>query len=107
MPYPLATDGLHFWYVNADEGETINGTVYNIRIMDELTGAAIGMVHDVELTYVGEESVTTDAGTFDTKHFKMGEDSDFWIMARDGILVRLSYGSTGTRYDRTAFEEGN
>lgn len=106
VPHPLATDGLHFWYVDAPAGETIDGTVYNIRVKDELTGAALGMVHEVKLTYVGDESVTTEAGTFATKHFKMGDDSDFWILANDGILVRLSYGPTGVRYDLTVYEEG-
>lgn len=107
VPHPLATDGLHFWYVNAPIGETLEGAVYNLREMDPITGAVLGVVHSVDLTYVGEENISTDAGTFRTKHFKMGEDSDFWVLAEDGILVRLSYGPTGVRYDLTAYETGN
>ena len=107
VPHPLATDGLHFWYVDSPEGKTVDGTVYNIRVMDEVTGAAVGAVDEVKLTHLGEASVTTDAGTFDTQHFKMGDTSDFWIKARDGILVRLTYGPTGVRYDLTFYEEKN
>lgn len=107
VPHPLATDGLHFWYVDTAPGEVLDGTVYNIRVTDETTGAALGAVHDVQLTYVGEETMTMDAGTFDTKHFKMGDNSDFWVLPRDGILVRLSYGPTGVRYDLTMYEEDN
>lgn len=107
VPHPLTTDGLHFWYVDSPIGETIEGTVYNIRKRDELSGGVLGVVHSVELTYLGEESITTEAGTFDTKHFKMGEDSDFWVDARDGVLVRLSYGPEGTRYDLTAYERND
>ena len=106
VPHPLATDGLHFWYVDGDEGQTINGTVYNIRVRDELTGAFLGLVHDVTLTDMGEETITTEAGTFETKRFRMGDVSNFWIDARDGILIRLSSGPTGTRYDLTAYEAG-
>lgn len=106
VPHPLATDGLHFWYVDSPPGETITGTVYNVRVKDEETGAALGMVHDVELEYVGDERVTTDAGTFETKHFRMGGNSVFWVLPHDGILVRLSYGPEGTRYDLTAYQKG-
>jgi hypothetical protein len=105
VPHPLATDGLHFWYVDSPIGATIEGAVYNIRKKDDLSGGVLGVVHTVELTYIGEESVTTDAGTFATQHFKMGDTSDFWVAVRDGILVRLSYGPKGTRYDLTAYEE--
>ncbi|MBT5241913.1 MAG: hypothetical protein HN793_09250 [Rhodospirillaceae bacterium] len=104
VPHPLTTDGLHFWYVDSPIGETIEGTAYNVKKRDELSGGILGVVHPVELTYLGVENVTTAAGTFETKHFKMGDDSDFWIDARDGILVRLSYSPEGTRYDLTAFE---
>lgn len=104
VPHPLATDGLHFWYVDSPVGETIEGMVYNIRKRDEVSGGVLGVVHTVELTYLGIESLTTDAGTFETKHFNMSGNSDFWIDARDGILVRLSYGPEGTRYDLTAYE---
>lgn len=107
VPHPLATDGLHFWYVDVPVGETREGAVYNLREMDPVTGAVLGVVHPVELTYLGEEDITTAAGMFATKHFKMGADSDFWILAEDGILVRLSYGPTGVRYDLTAYETGN
>lgn len=107
VPHPLTTDGLHFWYVDSPVGETIEGTVYNIRKRDELSGGVLGVVHSVELTYLGDESMTTEAGTFDTKHFKMGEDSDFWVDARDGVLVRLSYGPEGTRYDLTAYDRND
>lgn len=104
VPHPLATDGLHFWYVDSPIGDTIEGTVYNLRKRDDLSGGVLGVVHSVELTYLGVETMTTAAGTFETKHFNMGGNSDFWIDARDGILVRLSYGPEGTRYDLTAYE---
>lgn len=106
VPHPLATDGLHFWYVDAPVGETMEGMVYNLREMDPVTGAVLGVVHSVDLTYLGEEEIETAAGTFETKRYKMGEDSDFWINAQDGILVRLSYGPTGVRYDLTAYDTG-
>ena len=51
--------------------------------------------------------ITRKTGVFDTKHFKMGEGSDFWVDVRDGVLVRLSYGPAGTRYDLTAYERNN
>jgi pimeloyl-ACP methyl ester carboxylesterase len=105
VPHPLATDGLHFWYVAAEPGETVDGVVYNISVTHEPTGAALGEVQGVKLTFVGEEAVTTDAGTFDTRHYKMGEASDFWVLERDGILVRLTYGPDGVRYDLTAYAE--
>lgn len=107
VPHPLATDGLHFWYVDSPVGETIEGSVYNLRQTDPVTGAVLGVVHSVELTYLGEETIETAAGAFDTKRYKMGETSDFWINADDGILVRLSYGPTGVRYDLTAYETGD
>lgn len=107
VPHPLATDGLHFWYVDSPVGETIEGAVYNLRQTDPVTGAVLGVVHSVELTYLGTEDITTEAGTFATQHYTMGETSHFWVDARDGILVRLSYGPTGVRYDLTAYETGN
>lgn len=107
VPHPLTTDGLHFWYVDSPIGETIEGTVYNLRERDEASGGVLGVVHTVELTYLGIEPMTTEAGTFETKHFKMGGNSDFWVDARDGVLVRLSYGPEGVRYDLTAYEIGD
>lgn len=107
VPHPLTTDGLHFWYVDSPIGETIEGTVYNLRQMDPVTGAVLGVVHPVALTYLGDEDITTAAGTFKTKHFEMDENIDFWVIAEDGILVRLSYGPTGVRYDLTAYETGD
>ncbi|MGY8962087.1 MAG: hypothetical protein ACKVKT_00860 [Rhodospirillales bacterium] len=107
VPHPLTTDGLHFWYVDSPVGETIKGTVYNIKKRDELSGGVLGVVHSVDITYLGKEPMTTEAGVFDTKHFKMGEGSDFWVDVRDGVLVRLSYGTAGTRYDLTAYERNN
>ena len=54
---------------------------------DRATGC---FLMDQTIEFIGNETITVPAGTFETEHFKMGE-ADTWVMGPDGIVVQCMH----------------
>lgn len=65
-------------------------------------GPVLGSLRALTTTRLGEETVTTPAGTFDTIHYTNGP-LQVWAMKGDRILVKQTY--NGQNYVLTEYEE--
>jgi hypothetical protein len=68
----------------------------------------LGTLEREPLVMLGNESVTTPAGTFATTHFRAGEHAHFYLMGADAILVRFVWDSETiqTEFVLTSLETG-
>ncbi len=65
----------------------------------------VGSIQTGRVTFVGEESVTVPAGTFDTLHYRGGA-LEMWTTKQDRVLVLQRYPPIGREYVLTEFESG-
>lgn len=92
------------WYMWPDFSAPAAGpqTTTNYNIMAVPRGAQVSaMVHEMTYARLGEERVTTPAGTFDTLHYRMsgaGEPLDLWIATEDRLLIRQTDTKNGREY---------
>lgn len=59
--------------------------------------------------FVGEDTITVRAGTFDTLHFRFSPEGldaeDVWVMAGSNTLVRSTWAHYDTTYELVQFEQ--
>jgi len=95
--HPVAGDGWHLWYVPTDEpGRTGAISLYSLEATTDLAKPPLGAMVEMPYEYVGEEIVTTPAGRFETKHYRLLGATDIWVTGPDRILVRM----TMEKFDR-------
>jgi len=97
--HPLAADGYNTCDFDRSAGPAKRRMRSFLTSLDH-RGATPPMIsgHQIWLEYVGDETITVKAGTFDTRHFQfVGEDTDplahppyhLWVTAdEDNIFVR-------------------
>ena len=64
---------------------------------------------EFRIEHVGPETVTVEAGTFETEHFRflLGEESipeDIWCIPGDLIIVKVRFDVMGTTYELVELE---
>ncbi len=93
--HPVTGDGWHFAYYNKDKGGEQKATIYWTRAQED---SLMGKLREQRINYVGEETVTTPAGTFETDHFTLNDDAHMWITGPDNILVKFAWGRADMTY---------
>jgi hypothetical protein len=111
-PHPVAMDA---WQTNQfdlsrpGEIQAFEGCANSSPAADGGTGPMIGL-QTTTLEYLGDETLTVPAGTFETGHYRFHSELytpfDIWSRKGDFTFVRLYWGHLKTRYDLVEFEEG-
>ena len=59
-------------------------------------------VRDIE--YLGTETITVPAGTFETKHYKVGSSGDTWITGPDFMVVQHQHSKRNLRFKLVEYD---
>ncbi len=104
VAHPLATEGFYFWSYDLAVGgeQTVSAYVFNSGRFPN--SDLMGQRTEMPIEFVGRETVTTPAGTFDCAHFKAVKVLDLWILENEGVTVRLTEGPGGGEYILSEYE---
>jgi hypothetical protein len=108
IAHPVASD---LWLLgafdrNGDNLQTISGGMMCSPLSD---GASTPLLHQMDLSieYLGKETVTVPAGTFETDHFcfliKDKPSEHLWCYGEDLILVKIRWDLLNTSYELVEF----
>lgn len=93
--HPVAGDGWHLWYADAEAGQgKIN--LYSVEASPDLQKPILGQQVEMPWEFIGEEVIETPAGRFPTERYRLMGASDLWITGEDRLLVRM----VQERFDR-------
>ncbi len=106
IPHPTATNGWLGWYYDKAKGGPQRITVYDMDARAQSVGSMLGKVYEQTLTYVGEDEVTTPAGTFKVDHFRVDDTVDFYLWGPESIVVRFVWHPQDRDYVLTKLESG-
>ncbi len=101
--YPNSAYG---WMLGAYDFEA--GGVQNVTmcVLAAAQGRSASCVLVEEpLEYVGDETITVPAGSFDTRHLKIGKNGDTWITGADRVVVQHQHRVRNLRFQLTTFGE--
>ncbi len=107
VPHPLATDSWHFWYYDKAEGGAQTSTIYNPQVAPRTGVPVLGHLETNTMTFEGEEEVSVPAGTFETDHYRLGDDIHVWMTGPDKILVRYAFPSFDLEYILMSLKTGS
>ena len=75
------------------------GMLYNVGTIGGPTVPGIGVLREHVIDYLGRETVTVPAGTFDTEHYTFYDGRyDIWLLGADSIIVRYANFGNGNEY---------
>jgi len=98
IPHPLQSNAWPAWYYDKQKGGPQTMTVYD---MDALAGAVssmLGKMNDQTIELIGEEEMTTPAGTFDVEHYRIDDVVDLYISGPDAVLVKFVWSPMDAEY---------
>jgi hypothetical protein len=106
--HPLVCDMLHclaFDMSRKDQMQRSRNIVMTSRELDGCSGPLLTPM-DMDIQYLGKETITVPAGTFETEHFvfpfpdKLYPEEHIWFVRDELLLVRVRVGEgLTTRYD--------
>jgi hypothetical protein len=96
---PQAALGWHLWYFDFARGGTQTATMYTLDRDGLGVGSILATVDEYEVVLVGEEQVTTAAGTFDTWRLVISGRLEMWIDKRELLMIRLINASADRLYE--------
>lgn len=94
VPHPLSTDAWQMAYYDKAKGGTQDISVYDMDAGAAGPQALLGRLYTQKPRFVGRESLTTPAGTFETERFKTDDAVDIYVTGPDAILVRFQWTPT-------------
>lgn len=89
IPHPLSTDAWHMAYYDKSKRGPQAITVYDMDAGAAGPQALLGRLYTQQLNFIGQESTTTPAGTFDTEHYKIDDAVDIYVTGPDAIMVKF------------------
>ncbi len=101
--HPVVGDGWHFAYYDKEKGGEQLATVYWTSSQED---SLLGKLREQRINYLGKETVTTPAGTFETDHFTLDDDAQMWITGEDNILVKFAWEPNDMSYTLIEYNEG-
>jgi hypothetical protein len=104
--HPLLCDMLHcmaYDHESADRVQVSRGVMMTSLELDGCSGPFL-TPHDLPIEYLGHQTVTVPAGTFDTEHYRFPSDEfpveDVFLVREPLLFVRVTVGgSMPSRYD--------
>lgn len=100
--HPISADGWHY-----GAGFDANGPAVQMHNLCTLGSAGRSVncaVYPIRLEFLGRETITVPAGTFETEHYKFGENTEVWIAGRDRVMIQHEYAVRGSRYQLVEFD---
>ena len=94
--HPVAGDGWHLWYSPDEPGSKGSINLFSIEASADLSKPMLGQLVEMPYEVLGEEVVTTPAGSFKTSHYRMMGATDVWVTGEDRLMVRMVM----ARFDR-------
>jgi hypothetical protein len=90
QPHPVATDGWRgYWYDKARRGVQ-SGKNFNVGVAPDAREPLRGKLEDETAEWLGAETITVPAGTFETDHYRFRGTADMWITGPDRLVVRYA-----------------
>lgn len=94
--HPPSLDGWHFGRYDSTAGGRQKLPTF---IYGGVDGGPRLAQFPITLEYVGRETITVPAGTFETDHYHFGKDTEVWLMGPDHTMVRHEYRAADTRFE--------
>ena len=99
--HPIAADGWHYAYYD----KTIGGPQMTSLCTLGAAGRSVHCaVFPIRLEFLGHETITVPAGTFETEHYAFGQVTEVWIAGRDKIMIQHEYKVRGSRHQLAAID---
>ncbi len=95
MSHPLGGDGWHFSDYDIARGGRQQSAVYNTDTCGRGIGGILRRFETIDIELLGEEWLTTPAGSFDTWRFPMTPEFVVWVDEAERFVVRME--AHGTR----------
>ena len=102
VPHPLQTNAWYAWYYDKTEGGKQPAVFADIIAARSEATFMLAKLSDHELEFIGEEEMTTPAGTFDIKHFHVG-GVDYYATDQDSIMVKFVWELLDTEFVLTEY----
>ncbi len=97
--HPVITEGWQVWTYDRSIDGPQTHVLYNVVTIGDPPMPGIGVLREHDIEYLGRESVTVPAGTFDTDHYSFYDGRyDIWLWGEDDILVRYANFGNGNEY---------
>ncbi len=94
--HPISADG---WHYGAGYDLTKGGMqMHNLCTLGAAGRSVHCAVYPIGLEFLGMETLTVPAGTFNTEHYKFGKDTEVWITGPDRIMIQHEYRVRQSRY---------
>ncbi len=106
IPHPLSTNAWHAWYYDKRLGGEQTITVYDMDALATSVGSLLGRLYDQTIVFVGQQELTTPAGTFLTDHFNIGGAVDLHVTGPDAVLVRFTWAPADADYLLVEYDSG-
>ncbi len=100
--HPISADGWHYGAGFDPDGPAVQ--MHNLCTLGSAGRSMHCAVYPIRLEFLGSETITVPAGTFDTEHYKFGENTEVWIAGRDRVMIQHEYTVRGSRYQLTELE---
>lgn len=102
--HPISADGWHFGAGFKKGGPPVQ--MHNLCTLGAAGRSVLCAVYPIPLEFVGMETVTVPAGTFETEHYKFGADTDVWIAGPDRVMIKHEYRVRQSRYELAELDGG-
>jgi hypothetical protein len=103
-PHPVSTDSWRTGDYDKDRGGVQTARVYNVAVAPNAVAPLMGVLEDQTVEWLGSETITVPAGTFDTDHYKLRGNSDMWIAGPDRIAIKYMFLDLDREYVLTTYE---
>lgn len=103
--HPIATDSWQIWPAIGTKGEVVETAIYNVDGSANFDQPMVGKFEDHQIRYIGEKSITTAAGTFETRGY-LFDDGLFeaWVTGEDNLVVRMVWPKYDSAYELAEYE---
>lgn len=98
VPHPLSTNAWHGWYYDRAKGGQQTSIWYNLEAGAQGESSMLGELSSNDLEFLGEEQLTTPAGTFSVDHWKTGT-VDYYTTGPDALMVKFVWAATDNVYE--------
>jgi hypothetical protein len=107
IPHPLSTNAWNSWYYDKAKGGPQTVTVYDMDAGAQAVSSMLGKVYDQTIAFIGEEEMTTPAGTFTVDHWRVEDIVDLYVTGPDALMVRFQWIPADRDYVLTSLETGS
>ncbi|MDG2320367.1 MAG: hypothetical protein P8L79_08920 [Rhodospirillaceae bacterium] len=100
--HPISADGWHYGagYDMIKGGEQM----HSLCTMGAARRSVLCAINPIALEFLGMETLTVPAGTFDTEHYNFGENTEVWVTGPDRVMIQHEYTVIGSRYQLVEFD---